>query len=121
VRQSCAFLGLVKRVSTSEHGIAGHDRLALSVRSWSSCSIAAMRRLKSENLEFFGHGAHRHAVTIIVPRVLFAPLAVLSPGPRLAGTPSTGKEVWNWALGSSSNGTDQSSVMGRKRAQKGAF
>jgi hypothetical protein len=47
VRQSGAFLGFLKRVSTSEHGIAGHDRLALSVRSWSSCSIAAMRRLKS--------------------------------------------------------------------------
>jgi len=38
--------GVLKRVSTSEHGIAGHDRLALSVRSWSSCSIAAMRRLR---------------------------------------------------------------------------
>ena len=47
MRQSGAFLGFLKRVSTSEHGIAGHDRLALSVRSWSSCSIAAMRRLKS--------------------------------------------------------------------------
>ena len=51
MRQSGAFLGFLKRVSTNEHGIAGHDRLALSVRSWSSCSIAAMRRLKSENLE----------------------------------------------------------------------
>src|SRR5260370_20500744 len=54
VRQSetkWRLFGFLKRVSTSEHGIAGHDRLALSVRSWSSCSIAAMRRLKSENLE----------------------------------------------------------------------
>ena len=126
MRQSGAFLGFLKRVSTSEHGIAGHDRLALSVRSWSSCSIAAMRdRTASLRYlflrEFFGHGAHRHAVTIIVPRVLFAPLAVLSPGPRLAGTPSTGKEVWNWALGSSSNWTDQSSVMWRIMAHNGAF
>ena len=29
-----------------------------------------------------------------------APLTVLSPGPRLAGTPSTGKEVGNWAFSS---------------------
>ena len=44
VRQSetkWRLFGFLKRVSTSEHGIAGHDRLALSVRSWSSCSIAA--------------------------------------------------------------------------------
>jgi len=59
VRQSGAFLGFLKRVSTSEHGIAGHDRLALSVRSWSSCSIAAMRRLKSENLELSWRGLAR--------------------------------------------------------------
>ena len=93
VRQSetkWRLFGFLKRTSTSEHGIAGHDRLALSVRSWSSCSIAAMRRLKSENIE---------------PRVLLAPLAVLSPGPRLAGSPHG---AWKWhkmALGTSfSNG-----------------
>ena len=70
MRQSGAFLGFLKRVSTSEHGIAGHDRLALSVRSWSSCSIAAMRRLKSENLEFFCHCVDWHAVTVDRTRAL---------------------------------------------------
>ena len=62
--------GFLKRVSTSEHNIAGHDRLALSVRSWSSCSIAAMRRLKSENLEFVGHCVDWHAVTVDRTRAL---------------------------------------------------
>jgi hypothetical protein len=31
----------------------------------------------------------------IPPRHLLAPRTVLSPGPRLAGTPSRGKEEWN--------------------------
>ena len=43
--------------------------------------------------EFFPHRTDRHAVTIMAPRVLFAPLTVLSPGPRLAGSPSTGTEM----------------------------
>ena len=55
MRQSGAFFGFLQRASTSEHGIAGHDRLALSVRTWRSCSIAAMLRLKSpENVAVGG-------------------------------------------------------------------
>src|ERR1700719_4014788 len=73
VRQSGTkwrLFGFLRHASTSEHGIAGHDRLALSVRSWSSCSIAAMRRLKSENLEFFCHCVDWHAVKVDRTRAL---------------------------------------------------
>ena len=31
---------------------------------------------------------------MIPPRLRLAPLAVLSPGPRLAGMPSKGEEMW---------------------------
>ena len=42
--------------------------------------------------ELFGHREPSHGWPM-PPHVLLAPLAVLSPGPRLAGTPSRGKEV----------------------------
>ena len=70
MRQSGALLGFFPRMSTNERGIAGHDRLALSVRSRSSCSIAAIRRLKSEDSEFFGHCVDWHAVTVDRTRAL---------------------------------------------------
>jgi hypothetical protein len=98
VRQSGAFLGFLKRIS--------------------SCSIAAMRRFKSEHLETEITSARidrsarsltdsdsapaaslaicsvaRRALLgarLVGPRLLLAALAVLSPGPKLAGTPSGG-------------------------------
>jgi hypothetical protein len=42
---------IFERLSTSGHGAAGHDRPAVSVRSWSSCLITDMRRLRGANLD----------------------------------------------------------------------
>jgi hypothetical protein len=52
MRQSGAYFGILKRVSITERGAAGHDGPALSVRSWSASLIADMRRSRTGSLDF---------------------------------------------------------------------
>jgi hypothetical protein len=90
----------LKGISSSDMEHLGELLDELSLRSWSSCSIAAMRRLKSENLETEITSARIDSGDVIrlardgatPPRLRLAPLTILSPGPRLAGNPRGAKE-----------------------------
>src|SRR5260370_21162773 len=70
-------------------GHMGRGRAMAGLKQGESC-------FQSGDRTFFRQW-HSYAHDGNTPSCLrFAPLTVLSPRPRLAGTPSTGKEVWNW-------------------------